>query len=167
MSTIKQLTTIESATGKMTIEDGVAQGNLTLKTESGSVELTLAEFDAIYAGFVRCWPAVKPLKEQVIAKQRELVAKDKEAKAAARDAAREQEKATRKAEREAAAAKRKAERDAAKAASKAKAAKAAAAAKAKAKAKAKGKGKGKSAKKAAPAPASEAPAITESTAPTA
>lgn len=141
MSAIHQLAAIKSAKGKLKVEGNLASGALTLDTEHGDLELTLAEFDAIYAGFVRCWPTIRPLKEQVNAKQRELAEEERKAKKAEREAAREEEKAKAKEAREAAAAKRKADKEAKAKAANAKMKADLAAKKAKKKAKKNGKAK--------------------------
>ena len=84
MQVITQLSNINSAHGKVTKRDGKTVGVLVLDTAHGSLDLDLADFDAIYRGFVKCWPTIKPLKEQVILANRAEVA---EAKQEERDAA--------------------------------------------------------------------------------
>ena len=106
---IKQLTSIISASGKVQKQDGKSVGILTLTTEHGDVSMTLADFDNIYRGMVKCWPTIKPLKEEVIVANRAEVA-----------AEREELKVTAKAEKEKAKAKAKADREAKAAAAKAK-----------------------------------------------
>lgn len=114
------LTSISGASGKTSKEDGKTIGVLTLDTAAGNVEMTLADFDAIYRGFVTCWPAVKPLKEKVIAATREetKAAKDKEREQAKAD--KEKQKAEAKAKREQEIADRKAAKEKEKADAKAK-----------------------------------------------
>lgn len=146
------LTTIKSATGKVVKhDDGTCSGMLTLDTDAGKLELTLDQFDAIYRGFVNCWPAITPLKRQIIETNREAVKVIKQKE-------REDAKAKKKAEREEARKKREAEREAVKKAKEEAAAKAKAEAEAKRKADAEAKQKADMEKAKAAAKAAKAPA---------
>jgi regulator of protease activity HflC (stomatin/prohibitin superfamily) len=106
---IDALTSIQSAAGKIIKDNGKSVVVLTLTTATKPIELSLEEFDNIYRGFVKCWPAIKPLKDQVIdanrsetklAKEAEKL-KEKEAKDAKRKQDREAREAKVKAEKEA------------------------------------------------------------------
>lgn len=143
------LTTIREASGEVKKNpDGTCYGALDLTTDNGNISLTLEQFDAIYRGFVTCWPAVSPLKAKVAATNRE-------ATKAIKDKQREDAKEAKRKEREAAKQKREEERTAAKKAKEDAAAKAKAdrEAKAKAEAEAKAKADKEKAKKAADAKA--------------
>lgn len=110
--------------------------------ETQQVEVSLSQFDAIYRGMVKCWPVIKPLKDEIaIARRSEIkvaaeatkaaatatkqaekdaakvkLAEDKAAKAAAKQAEKDAAKAAREAAAVAAKAKKDAEIAAAKAA---------------------------------------------------
>lgn len=87
--------------------NGAPQARLTLNTAEGEVKMALTSFDAIYKGFVKCWPVIKPVKDLVLTEEREYLkasrAEAREAEAAAKKAEREQEKADKAAAKEAAA----------------------------------------------------------------
>lgn len=134
---VKQLTQISEAKGKVNRDNGDITGILTLKTVDGEdVEMTVDEFDAIYRGMVKCWPVVKPLKEEVRLAKFEAL---KDQRAAEKEE-KEKQKAKERKEREDA--KAKAAKEKAK--------------KANAKAKGKGKKAKATAKKEDPAPAESA-----------
>jgi hypothetical protein len=150
------LTSIQSAAGRVAKgKDGLSVGELTLTTGAGPVLLSLAEFDNIYRGFVKCWPYIKPIKDQIIEASRsetkaakdaerqaekDKVAAERKAAKEAKDKARAEAKAAKdKAKAEAKAVKEKAAADALAAKKKADAAKLKAAANAKAKKDAAGK----------------------------
>lgn len=105
---LNTLANVNSASGRVKTKDNQTEGILTLSTTEGvTLDLTLTQFDNIYRSFVKCWPTVKPLKEEVVIKQ-------KEETTAAKSAEREKAAEAKKVEREAAKAATKAERDAAK-----------------------------------------------------
>jgi len=93
------LTCIQSAAGRVAKgKDGLSVGELTLTTGAGPVLLSLAEFDNIYRGFVKCWPYIKPIKDQIIEASR---SETKAAKDAERQAEKDKVAAERKAAKEA------------------------------------------------------------------
>ena len=90
---------IQSAAGRVAKgKDGLSVGELTLTTGAGPVLLSLAEFDNIYRGFVKCWPYIKPIKDQIIEASR---SETKAAKDAERQAEKDKVAAERKAAKEA------------------------------------------------------------------
>lgn len=97
------LASLTEATGQIVEpKDGAPYGQLTLTTETGdTMELSLEQFNLAYNGMVRCWPAIKPLKEEVIAKQRDAAGAEKLAKKAAKEAEKAERQAKVKADREA------------------------------------------------------------------
>lgn len=157
------MATITAATGKL-IPAVPAKGDkpavpptveLTLETEhNGPLVMTLAQFDDIYRGLVRCWPQVKPLKNDLAAAVRDAAAADRQATKDKVKADKDAAAAKKKAEREA---KEKAAKEAKEKAAQEKADKAAADAKAKAD-KAAADAKEKADKAAADAKAAEAKA---------
>jgi predicted ribosome quality control (RQC) complex YloA/Tae2 family protein len=95
------ISTITGATGRITKDDeGKTIGILTLETSGGPQEMLLSTFDGIYKGFVNCWPAVHPLKQEVVSAQREETKAEKAKEREEAIAAKEQEKAAAKAKRE-------------------------------------------------------------------
>lgn len=67
---------------------------LTLTTDrNGPLVMTLEQFDDTYKGFVRCWPIVKPLKDQLATAMRQAAADDREARKAKEQAERDAAKA--------------------------------------------------------------------------
>lgn len=91
MNVLNALCSIKSAKGDVREDGEVIAATLTLITGEGQVEMTLDQWNDLYSGFVRCWPAVKPVKDRVIklrfeANQRELMVrrkqKERDAKAA-------------------------------------------------------------------------------------
>src|SRR5882672_4042556 len=82
---IAQLTSIESATGKIAEVDGKTTGILSIQTGAGEIEMTLDEWDALYRGTVKVWPGLSPLKAKVVAARRNetKLAKEQERKAEA------------------------------------------------------------------------------------
>lgn len=78
---------------------------LIIPSEDGNVEITLAEFDDMYRGFVRLWPVIKPAKTELVGLVREHEAttkrEAKEKAEAEKKANRAKEKAERDAKREA------------------------------------------------------------------
>lgn len=125
---LEALTSFTGATGKLVKDNGNVLGQLAVQTGDGEISMTLAQWDAMYAGFVRCWPSIKPLKDKVIAGQRVAAAEEKEKERAKRIAEKAAAVEARKAERVAANAAKAAEKtkvaaEKAEAAAKAKAAK--------------------------------------------
>lgn len=111
VAVIQNLANIISVTGEKTEIDGKTGGKLVLVCADSdkpdvttNIEITLGQFDAIYKGMVKCWPAIKPLKDEIAIAQRT------ETKAEA-TAAREAAKLAKTAESEAAKALAKAERE--------------------------------------------------------
>lgn len=103
---INALATIISATsrveyrdkdGKVT-KDTTAEpvGVLELETSEGPVELDIDQFNAIYSGMVKCWPSIKPAKDEVVALRRQYLITSRKAgleeKTAAEAAAKEKAK---------------------------------------------------------------------------
>lgn len=64
---VSLLATIQSATYEITNPEApTREGTLiTIQCEGGEVVVSLAQFDAIYAGFVRCWPTIRPAKTEL------------------------------------------------------------------------------------------------------
>lgn len=111
MSQIKALANLKEASGRIKVDGDSIEGVLTLiSTDGDKVEMSLDTFDDIYSSFVKVWPVIKPLKQ-------ELATKRAEAKSAAREAAKQEEKEKKEAARQekvAAREKAKAEKEAAK-----------------------------------------------------
>jgi hypothetical protein len=83
------LAALESCTGSISGDGENTKAVLTMEAIDGSTfEMDLDTFDAIYRGFVKCWPTVKPLKGELA-----------KARSAARDTARDEEKEAKKAEK--------------------------------------------------------------------
>jgi flagellar biosynthesis GTPase FlhF len=106
--------------------DGSIVASITLSSASFGAEevITIDEFDTMYRGFVRCWPAVKPLKSRWITACRDKMLADRaeekrmkaEQEAADKEtarAAKEADRAAKEAEKEAARVAKAAEKEAA------------------------------------------------------
>lgn len=91
-------------------------GMVTLGSDDGDMDISLAEFDDMYRGFVRLWPVIKPVKTEMLTQQREHAVEQRQSikakQQADRKAEREKEKAERDANREAEKAKKLKEREA-------------------------------------------------------
>lgn len=69
--TLAKLCAITGASGELHGVGEDIKGILTLQTSTGELQVSLDQFDAIYGGFVRCWPTIKPLKDQITIARRE------------------------------------------------------------------------------------------------
>lgn len=129
---LQALSRTTGATGEITkSKDGVVDASLTLTIpEDDDLLVSLSDFNGAYLGMVKCWPGIKPVKEQMLEQVRAGLIATKDAEKATKLAEKEAAKVA-KAEAKAAAAKVKedAKAAAAKAKEDAKAAKVAEAAK--------------------------------------
>lgn len=100
-SVIDMLVHVETAAGEIKKVDETTDVHLTLSCATDEpgvvkpIEMTLTQFNAIYAGFVKLWPVIKPLKDEVAVTQRmEVKAKADVDRQATKDAKLAEHKAT-------------------------------------------------------------------------
>lgn len=106
---IAALASIQSVTGEITTTGDeqtgvVTDGKLVLVCstdkpgETQQVEVSLSQFDAIYKGMVKCWPVIKPLKDEIaIARRSEIKAEGDRVKETAKVAKQAEKDAAKKA----------------------------------------------------------------------
>lgn len=111
MSEINKITTIISAKALPIEErDGVFEAKVEFSTANGPFVINIDQIDDIYRGLVKCWPIIKPLKDDLNIRRRESVLAKAKADRAAREAQLADERSKRKADREASLARREAEK---------------------------------------------------------
>ena len=111
MSEINKITTIISAKALPIVEsNGMFEAMVEFSTANGPFIINIDQIDDIYRGLVKCWPIIKPLKDDLNIRRRESSLAKAKADRAAREAQLAEERAKRKADREASLARREAEK---------------------------------------------------------